>query len=175
LWTTMMAGEGVAVLELLHKSEYAWSETHRRIDVWTLMTLSWETQVRLLRSSPPSGSHLSLSPEHPGGPRPPRCVCRLSPQGGPRMGPALSPPSPCCMCLRIGRPRGSCRAKPCEGPSPPLYGRPSPSLHNRLQTGCGPRGAFAGRERPVSANDTCVGLVARPVRWPSVFEASRWG
>ncbi len=69
-----------------------------------------------MRSSPPSGSHLSLSPEHLGGPRPPRCFCRLSPQGGPRMGPALSPPSPCCMCLRIGRGREwSCRAKPCEG------------------------------------------------------------
>ena len=80
------------------------------------------------------------------------------------MGPALSPPSPCCMCLRIGRPRGSCRAKPCEGPSPPLYGRPSPSLHNRLQTGCGPRGAFAGRERPVPANGTCFGLGAWLIR-----------
>ena len=71
----------------------------------TMSTDSY-TRVRALRSSLPSGSHLSLSPEHPGGPRPPRCFCRLSPQGGPRMGPALSPPSPCRMCLRIGRPRG---------------------------------------------------------------------
>ena len=31
----------------LHKSEYARSETYRRIEEWTLMTLSWETQVRV--------------------------------------------------------------------------------------------------------------------------------
>ena len=134
-----------------------------------------DTRVRLLRSTPPSGSHLSLSPEHPGGPRPPRCVCRLSPQGGPRMGPALSPPSPCCMCLRIGRPRGPAARirvrvyRPHHTAGPP----------RRFTTGCRPvvaRGEHSqGGSDPSPANDTCVGLVARPVRWPSVFEASRWG
>ena len=31
----------------LHKAEYTGSETYRRIEEWTLMTLSWETQVRV--------------------------------------------------------------------------------------------------------------------------------
>ena len=59
----------------------------------------------------------------------------------------------------------SCRANPCEGLSPPLYGRSSPSLHNRLQTGCGPRGAFAGRERPVTRERHMrwAGCLADPV------------
>ena len=85
---------------------------------------------------------------------------------GPRMGPALSPPSPCCMCLHDSGPRGSRRANPCEGLMPSLYGR-SP---RRFTTGCRPtvpRGRHARRgSDPSPVHGTCFGVVAWPIRWP---------
>ena len=123
-----------------------------------------DTRVRLLRSTPPSGSHLSLSPEHPRGPRPLERVCRLSPQGGPRMGPALSPPSPCCMCLRIGRPRGPAARIRVRVYRPHYTAGPP----RRFTTGCRPvvaRGEHSqGGSDPSPANGTCFGLGAWLIR-----------
>ena len=86
-------------------------------------------------------------------PRPPRVACAFTSAG--REGPAARNR------VRVYRPHYTA--------GPP----------RRFTTGCRPvvaRGEHSqGGSDPSPANDTCVGLVARPVRWPSVFEASRWG
>ena len=161
-------------MRYLHKSEYARSETHRRRDVWTLTTLWIFGYARWSQRCPVAATYLSHrnTQEGPG-------LLGVSAgchhRRGPRMGPALSPPSPCCMCLHDSGPRGSRRANPCEGLMPSLYGRSPPSLHNRLQTDCAPREACTERERPVTRARHMLGVAARPIRWPCVVEASRWG
>ena len=129
------------------------------------MTLSWETQVRVdeviaAQWQPP----ISLT----GTPRraPARSVCL--PVVTTRRAENGTCPIPALPVWHVPSHRQaerSCRANPCEGLSPPLYGRSSPSLHNRLQTGCGPRGAFARRERPVTRERHMLwaGCLADPV------------
>jgi hypothetical protein len=80
------------------------------------------------------------------------------------MGPALSPPSPCCMCLRIGRPRGPA-ARIRVGVYRPHYTAGPP---RRFTTGCRPvvaRGEHSqGGSDPSPANGTCFGLGAWLIR-----------
>ena len=82
------------------------------------------------------------------------------------MGPALSPPSPCCMCLRIGRPRGpAARLGIRVRVYRPHYTAGPP---RRFTTGCRPvvaRGEHSqGGSDPSPANGTCFGLGAWLIR-----------